>query len=197
MKKWKNQHGTPTYNSWNNMKFRCYNPKATQYEFYGGRGIKVCEEWKVSFDQFVEDMGMRPDGTTLDRIDPDGNYEPSNCRWATKAEQSRNRRSAKFVTAGGEPMNACDAAAVIGIKKATLYHRLSCMDEGRAVSTGKLERAWSHGTISGYTDKKCRCDICIEAYKAGLARQRDRRRALRAEQSNQFKEEQKQERKAA
>jgi len=191
VKKWKNQYGTPTYNSWNNMKFRCYNQKATQYAFYGGRGIKVCNEWKVSFDQFVEDMGIRPERTTLDRINPDGNYEPGNCRWATKSEQSRNRRSAKLVTVCGEPMNACDAAAVIGIKRATLYQRLSCMDEGRAISTGKLERPWSHGTISGYASKKCRCDLCVEAYKAGLARQRDRRRILRAEQRDAAKNQEK------
>jgi hypothetical protein len=73
------------------MKQRCLNPKATAYAYYGGRGVTICERW-MSFDNFLADMGERPEGRTLDRIDPYGNYEPSNCRWATYAEQTHNRR---------------------------------------------------------------------------------------------------------
>lgn len=78
-------------NSWEMMIQRCTNPKATGYENYGGRGIKVSPRWR-SFKRFLEDMGQRPPGTTLDRIDTNGDYEPDNCKWSTKSEQQRNRR---------------------------------------------------------------------------------------------------------
>lgn len=87
--------GTPTYNSWQAMWQRCTNPKAPKYARYGGRGISVCDRWR-DFVDFLEDMGVRPDGTTLDRIDGDGNYEPGNCRWADWHEQAANRSNTKL-----------------------------------------------------------------------------------------------------
>lgn len=84
--------GTPTYSTWRSMKKRCLNPGHRSWPHYGGRGITICDAWLESFDAFLADMGERPDGTTLDRINPDGNYEPGNCRWATVLEQRHNRR---------------------------------------------------------------------------------------------------------
>ena len=86
---------TTTYRSWDSMKQRCTNPKAPKYEYYGGRGIAFCERW-ASFANFLEDMGERPKGKTLDRINPHGDYCPENCRWATRLEQARNTTASKL-----------------------------------------------------------------------------------------------------
>jgi hypothetical protein len=84
--------GTPEYRSWRAMRRRCLNPNAHNYARYGGRGITVCASWASSFEAFLTDMGERPPGTTLDRIDVNGNYEPGNCRWADDETQRANTR---------------------------------------------------------------------------------------------------------
>jgi hypothetical protein len=84
-----------SYGSWSSMRQRCSNPNRPDYPSYGGRGISVCPEWSKSFTAFLRDMGERPDGTTLERNDVNGNYEPDNCRWATYSDQSSNRRPYK------------------------------------------------------------------------------------------------------
>lgn len=86
-------HKSPEYGAWTDMKLRCYQEKHQSYFRYGGRGIKVCDRWLESFEKFYADMGKRPEGRySLDRIDNNGNYEPSNCRWATFFTQMSNTR---------------------------------------------------------------------------------------------------------
>lgn len=80
-----------TYMCWRGMIARCTNPKMQNWKWYGGRGITVCDRWRHSFKNFLADMGEKPPGLSIDRIDVNGNYEPSNCRWATSSEQFRNR----------------------------------------------------------------------------------------------------------
>lgn len=111
---YKHGHGydSPTYRSWKVMKNRCTRKSDKQWKDYGGRGIKVCEKW-LKFSGFLEDMGIRPEGKTLDRINNDGNYEPHNCRWADLNQQRRNRSDNRLVEYQGKKMplvSACEAA---------------------------------------------------------------------------------------
>lgn len=91
MNKTHGEYDSRTHRSWSHMLSRVRNPKHHQFKDYGGRGITVCDRW-LKFENFLEDMGQRPEGKTLDRMEVDGNYEPSNCRWATPLEQAQNKR---------------------------------------------------------------------------------------------------------
>lgn len=111
------------YHAWASMKTRCFNPNSLDYGRYGGRGITVCDEWKDSFETFYADMGKRPEGCSLDRIDNNSNYEPSNCRWATKQEQSINRRSTILITWKEQTMCLLDWAKYFGLNYTSLTQK--------------------------------------------------------------------------
>lgn len=116
-------HGTATHRSWAHMLERCNNQRCRQYAYYGARGIRVCDQWK-SFAGFFADMGVRPEGTTLDRIDSEGNYEPGNCRWATHREQMGNRRDNRMITSGGITQCVRAWERTIGVRHGTIHARI-------------------------------------------------------------------------
>jgi len=111
------------YAVWINMYQRCTNPKHPSFADYGARGINVCESWR-KFENFLSDMGERPPDTTLDRIDNDGNYEPTNCRWANVNTQARNRRTSRFIRCNGNLITIAEAAEQTGLSKDTIYMRI-------------------------------------------------------------------------
>ena len=114
---------TREYTTWCMMRKRCTNQNSECYADYGGRGITVCDRWD-SFENFYEDMGPRPEGMTLDRIDNDKGYDKDNCRWATKKEQQNNKRDNIFVTAYGQTLTLSEWAELMGIPRTRLYSRV-------------------------------------------------------------------------
>jgi len=134
----------PLYPTYKGMVTRCYNPKANNYPDYGGRGIKVCERWVNSFEDFVLDMGERPDGCTMDRIDNDGNYEPSNCRWATHIEQANNKNNNTILEHDGRKLTICEWSREIGVTPDTICKRIK--------SGMTIEEVLYSGDMSKYTE---------------------------------------------
>ena len=116
---------SPEYRAWCGAKARCLNPSAQQYERYGGRGIGMCDEWLNDFSRFYRDMGARPHGHSLDRINVDGHYEPSNCRWATSKTQARNRRSNTTVAYKDRTVTIAELAETLSLDVARLGHLIS------------------------------------------------------------------------
>jgi pentatricopeptide repeat protein len=112
------------YQAWHDMKRRCLNPNAPDYQNYGGRGITVCERWKT-FANFLADMGEPPAGMSLDRINNDGNYEPGNCRWATTLQQVRNSRASRLLTLNGETLPRSAWEQKLGLGSGTITRRLA------------------------------------------------------------------------
>jgi hypothetical protein len=117
--------GLPEYKTWCNMKQRCFAPTTMGFARYGGRGITVCGRWRDDFAAFLADMGPRPSaGHSIDRIDVDGDYEPGNCRWATRKEQMANMSRNRFVELDGELVIHAEAARRLGLTTSGLQYRM-------------------------------------------------------------------------
>lgn len=136
----------PEYAIWATMIQRCENPNCRQFKDYGGRGIAVCKAWRESFRAFLNDMGMRPTPThSLDRINNGGNYEPSNCRWATRQEQNSNKRSAVLLTVNDQTKSMTEWAREMDIVESVIHKRLKRgWDVCRAVMT-PAKRSFAQG----------------------------------------------------
>lgn len=115
--------GDRIYTVWSNMWGRCVSPNNISYKHYGGRGITVCDRWR-DFEAFVDDMGEPPEGSQIDRIDNDGNYEPGNCRWTTRVENARNKRSNRVITIGGVEKCLAEWSRESGVSVPTIIYRL-------------------------------------------------------------------------
>lgn len=116
--------GTPEYQAWADMISRCHGPKNPRFKDYGGRGIGVCDRWRSSFEAFYAELGPKPPGALLDRIDNDKGYEPGNCRWVTSKESAQNRRTTRFLSFGGETLSVAAWADRLGINQSALRSRL-------------------------------------------------------------------------
>lgn len=134
---------SPTYLVWENMRRRCNSPTAANYVNYGGRGIRVCEQWS-SFKGFLADMGERPDGLTLDRVDNDGNYEPGNCRWVTKFTQGQNRRTSRIVEYQGRTQNLKQWCKELGLRYSLTFCRIAYQNWPIDRAFQKTERNTDH-----------------------------------------------------
>jgi hypothetical protein len=179
--KWANRSGTPTYWSWTSMRTRCLDPKHTAYALYGGRGIKVCGRWRDDYDAFFADMGERPPGLTLERVDGNGHYEPSNCVWATPKQQSNNRRDNRHITFEGVTMTLAEWGSHFGLGRNILGGRLRRMPMELAMTPRryKLRADMEHGTTSMYRTG-CRCRPCTKAVVAAASERRRKRKARQA-----------------
>lgn len=140
----------PEYTVWSSMRDRCNRPANRNYHNYGGRGITVCERW-ARFRNFLEDMGARPSPEhEIDRIDNNGHYEPGNCRWATRSEQERNKRTNRHLTINGVTQTLTEWAATAGIPVNRAFNRLY---HGRppeeVIAAGTLERRRPRVTCRG------------------------------------------------
>jgi hypothetical protein len=136
--------GTNIYKIWSSMIARCSNPSRSDYKWYGERRIKVCKRWRDSILNFVADIGYPPSSKhSLDRIDNDGNYKPSNCRWATPKEQARNRSTSRMIAFDGKTQSLAAWAEEVGLRLGTLHFRLKHMPIDKALLS-PLEKEKTH-----------------------------------------------------
>lgn len=136
---------TVEYGVWSSIRTRCYNPKRPEFKYYGGRGIKMCDRWKESYENFLDDMGRKPSPEhSIDRIDVNGDYDPSNCRWATRNEQLRNRTDNVMITYLGKTQCSQDWGKELGIKPATIRRRIGLGWDPVSALTEPLRQPWGH-----------------------------------------------------
>jgi len=132
---------TPEYHCWTAIKYRCNNPRFHAYSRYGGRGIRVCKRWMESFENFLSDMGPRPYSMrSIDRIDNDGNYEPSNCRWATNEQQQNNRSDCTIIEHDGIKQSATQWSRQLGISIDAIYGRIKAGWDTERILTTPLRK---------------------------------------------------------
>lgn len=157
------KHGlalTPEYRAWVGMRARCLDPDHPAYARYGGRGIKVCDRWLESVDAFIQDMGPRPsDDYEIDRYpNNDGNYEPGNCRWATRVENDRNRRSNRLIEHAGETLTLAAWSERTGIHSTVISRRIA---RGWTVESALTTPA-REKSAAGTTKSRTPCIDCAE-----------------------------------
>lgn len=130
-----NGRQTLEYQTWKGIQRRCHDPENAAYKHYGGRGIVVCDRWRASFDNFMDDMGYKPIGKrhTLERKNNDGNYCPENCKWATYFEQGQNRRDNVQVTIDGVTRTVSEWSRVSDLNVGVVAHRYRRGERGRAL----------------------------------------------------------------
>lgn len=136
------------YQIWVNMKYRCNNPNAANFRYYGAKGIFVCSRWLSSFKSFIEDMGPRPEGMTLERKELTGPYSPENCIWATQHVQSRNKSSNVYLELDGQRLILSDWSRLLGISVKTLICRnLKGWPTDKILTKGKFRGNQKEGRL--------------------------------------------------
>ena len=135
---------TQTYRSWQEMKTRCFDKTSVSYKNYGGRGITVCKRWD-KFENFIFDMGVRPKGATLDRIKTNKGYSPSNCKWSTRTEQNRNKRSNILISYKGEKLCLSEWCEKLNLKYPRTYNRI-------VVNKWPVAKAFETSSLKPYLD---------------------------------------------
>jgi hypothetical protein len=168
------KRGNPTRNAWREMWKRCTNPRSKSFAWYGARGIAVCERWR-SFENFLADMGPRPLGLSLDRVDNDRGYEPGNCRWATASEQANNTRRTVRITAEGVTLPRSVWVRRSGLSLSTVRHRVAAgWTAEEALGTGPLARPRTSkltaGTVRAARDRNSQgVSVYTLAAEAGVS----------------------------